>query len=168
MRARIWPCAAQTHMDRSQEQFCVMYRKNAGPQFRRARFVRACAVETHMDISQERFVAFLHETMPRATWPTWIQWLNTGPFTLTVRTSSVWPYCLANKRNRKFRILQKYETSHFAWWTIFIHIFHIVCVCVRFTACTKYSTARFVLDAAEPCSEACCSACVVVFCHFCP
>ena len=46
-------------------------------------------------------------------------------------------------------------------YNIYIYIY----LCVRFTACTKYSTARFVLYAAEPFSEACCSACVVVFCH---
>ena len=35
-----------------QEAVCVeIYRKNAGPRSRGARFVRACAIETHMDIS---------------------------------------------------------------------------------------------------------------------
>ena len=33
-----------------------MSKKNAGPQFQGARFVRACAVETHMHISQSHFV----------------------------------------------------------------------------------------------------------------
>ena len=36
------------------------YRKNAGPQFRGARFVRACAVEMHMDISEEPFYAVIY------------------------------------------------------------------------------------------------------------
>ena len=49
-------CAIETHMDISQDPFCVgIYRKNAGPQARDTRFVRACAIETHMDISQEPF-----------------------------------------------------------------------------------------------------------------
>ena len=35
--------------------WCGNLPKNAGPQSRGHRFVRACAVETHMDISQEPF-----------------------------------------------------------------------------------------------------------------
>ena len=35
--------------------FVEIYRKNAGPQSRGHRFVRACTVESHMDISQEPF-----------------------------------------------------------------------------------------------------------------
>ena len=49
-------CAVETHMDVSQEQFCVeIWRKHAGPQSRNTRHVQACAVETHIDISQEQF-----------------------------------------------------------------------------------------------------------------
>ena len=47
-------CAVETHMDISEEPFCVeFYRKNDGPQSRARHFVGACAVERHMDISQE-------------------------------------------------------------------------------------------------------------------
>jgi hypothetical protein len=35
-------------------------RKNAGPQSRDTRFVRACAVEMHMDISEEPFCAEIY------------------------------------------------------------------------------------------------------------
>ena len=49
----------------SQEPFCLeIYRKNAGPQFQGARFVRACAVETHMDISQEPFCVEIYKKTP--------------------------------------------------------------------------------------------------------
>ena len=62
-------CAVETHMDMSQEAFCVeihrknagpgslqeafcvdLYRKNAAHPFRDTSFVRACAVETQMDM----------------------------------------------------------------------------------------------------------------------
>ena len=39
-RAHIGACAAETHMDTSQEPFCVeIYRKNARPQARKSHFV---------------------------------------------------------------------------------------------------------------------------------
>ena len=45
------------HRDISQEQFYAgIWRKNAAPQDRDNRFLRACAVEIHMDISQKQFL----------------------------------------------------------------------------------------------------------------
>ena len=78
-------CAGETHMDMSQERFCVesyrkmcgdlqekcrtpsaeqpvyavSYRENPEPGMRGARFVRACAVEMHMDMSQVPFDAVI-------------------------------------------------------------------------------------------------------------
>ena len=47
-------CAVETHLDVSQEPFCVrIYRKNAGAHDRCPHCVRACAVEMHLDVSQE-------------------------------------------------------------------------------------------------------------------
>ena len=93
----------RTHMDMSQEPFCVeIHRNDAGPQFRDLRFVRACAVEMHMDISQEPFcvVIYIKKSRTRIRPPR----LNTGPFTLTVRTPSVWPHCVGKKRYIMFEI----------------------------------------------------------------
>ena len=51
----------------SQEPFCLeIYKKNAGPQSRDTRFVRACAVETHMDTSHEPFCVEIYKKMPDA------------------------------------------------------------------------------------------------------
>ena len=38
----------------------LVYRKNAGPQFRGRHFVQACAVEMHVDTSQEPFYAVIY------------------------------------------------------------------------------------------------------------
>ena len=76
----------------SQEPFCMeIYKENAGPRSRGPCFVRACAVETHMDISPEPLCRNLQEKCRTLLRP---PRLNTGPFTLSVRTPSVWPHCL--------------------------------------------------------------------------
>ena len=88
-------CAVETHMDISQEPFCVeIYRKNAGPQFRDKHFARACAVEMHMDISQEPFCVEIYRE-------------NAGrkhrALFVTVRTPAVWPHCLGKNVKKRFQ-----------------------------------------------------------------
>ena len=50
-------CAVETHMDMSQEPYCIdISKKNAGTQSRDTRFVRACAIETHMERHKSHLV----------------------------------------------------------------------------------------------------------------
>ena len=55
------PAQAKCTWTLEKSHFVEIYRKNAGPQSRDTRFVRACAIETHMDISQEPFVEIYRE-----------------------------------------------------------------------------------------------------------
>ena len=71
--------------------------ENAGPGFRDARFVRVCAIETHPDISQELLCGNLQETCRIRIRP---PRLNTEPFTVTVRTPTVWPHCSGEPKDQ--------------------------------------------------------------------
>ena len=89
-------------MDISEEPFgAVIYRKT-GPVLRGRRLVRASAVEMHLDISEERLFAAIYRKKCRTLFRP--PRLNTGPFTLTVRTPSVWPRCLGKNVTILLRI----------------------------------------------------------------
>ena len=98
----------------SREPFCVelIYRKNAGPLFRGARFVRACAVGTHMGISHARPSLCGNYKNNPAHYAAHLDYINTGPCTLTARTPSVWPRCLG-KKCRKLKIFKQIFKSTF-------------------------------------------------------
>jgi len=59
-------CAIEMHMDMSPEpSHAAIYRENAAPQDRVARFARVCAVEMHLDISQEPLCARIYRKNAR-------------------------------------------------------------------------------------------------------
>ena len=60
-------CAIEMHMDMPPEpSHAAIYRENAAPQDRVARFARVCAVEMHLDISQEPLCARIYRKNARA------------------------------------------------------------------------------------------------------
>ena len=83
----------KTHMDMSQEAFCVeIYRKNAAHYFPGPHFVRKfTGKNAHGHCRRAILRGNLQEKCRTPGCP---PRSNTGPFTLTVRTPSVWPHCL--------------------------------------------------------------------------
>ena len=112
-------CAVETHMNISQEPFCVeIYRNSVVRQSCDTRFVRACAVEIHIDTSQEPFCMEIYRENAKCDGYhlDWTPGLNSYR-----KNPSVWPHCLGNHAH-SYAIIR---LKMFIIWTSLSHLdFH--------------------------------------------